>query len=430
MSKIMLSVGNESGEPALRSVSLVDYLAGFPFYIHKASDWKDPEHPSLLRPEEEGEHAHVLMSAQACFLPVLEGGGGTSFNAAIYNYQSRSDAPAVLAILSTVNGTSAQIVTNDTRGDRGRRYQRLYMNMDGKCCPLVGQLLKEWRYAKGQRENLDAPMTAEEKLHNAVMLIQVPLKHRTKDDEVYPMMMASMKMPKGGFMDEMAIDPTMLKKWEGEIEQCADCDFPDSDDEDPGAMVLYESASGQESAITPSEKRAREGDELESTRAAKKPKSTTRDAIVSVGEPTGDPFHELGAEPIKIKRDKRFPIRVTVQFYKTTTNGVADEDDMAVIAGQIAELRHRTAVAMGSLVTGEGDKNRTTEMKFGAPEWWPDFLADYDHRADFTESDEELAAIVFRNGRFVGMPNQQAVVLAYLEQRRRAQATPQNWGVV
>jgi hypothetical protein len=40
------------------------------------------------------------MSGQACFLPVPEG-GTAKFNASIYNYQTRYNDPAVLAIIAT-----------------------------------------------------------------------------------------------------------------------------------------------------------------------------------------------------------------------------------------------------------------------------------------------------------------------------------------
>jgi hypothetical protein len=172
MEKIRLLVGNEHGEP-LHSIALTEYLENFRDYLHDAGSWpkEGSEQRSLLAREKD---SHVLMSAQACFLPVPELGGEVAFNVAAYQYQSRSQAPAVLAIISGVHGTSAHVITNDASG-RGRQYQRLWFNKDGKACPFVGQLLKEWRVKKGQTTNLDAPLTDEEKLHNALLLIQVPL---------------------------------------------------------------------------------------------------------------------------------------------------------------------------------------------------------------------------------------------------------------
>jgi hypothetical protein len=397
MDKLSALVGNESGE-LLRSIPLREYLEHFPNYIHKASDWINTDTKSLLAAGD--RDTNILASAQACFLPVPEDGGKVNFNVAIYNYQSSKDAPAILAIVTSVNGTSAQIITNDTGADRGRRYQRLHINMDGKCCPLVGQLLKEWRVSRGQTENLDAPITAEEKLHNAIIVLQVPLKRSAIAKGVVPFFGVN---PEAAFLEEMAVYDS-----DGEVDEC-------------------ESAS-----INPGPKRAYFG-ERGDTRAAKKLKSTTRDAIVFVGEATGQPFLELGNPPLRIERDPRFPIRATFQFYKTTSTGVADADDMAMIAGQFAELRKRTAVAQGSLVTGVGDKDRTTMTTtagatVGAiPAWWQPFLvAHATLRGRFKETDDELAALVFRNGRFAG--DQDATGLQqYLEQRSTA-AAALAWG--
>jgi hypothetical protein len=41
---------------------------------------------------------HVIMSSQCCFLPI-ETGKETTFNVALYNYQSRKSDPAVLVIV-------------------------------------------------------------------------------------------------------------------------------------------------------------------------------------------------------------------------------------------------------------------------------------------------------------------------------------------
>ena len=55
-------------------------------------------------------------------------------------------------------------------------------------------------------------------------------------------------------------------------------------------------------------------------------------AVIGHGENEG-PFTEIANLPIE--RDPRFPVRVTVQFYKATSNGVVSEADMAEIAAQI-----------------------------------------------------------------------------------------------
>ena len=59
------------------------------------------------------------------------------------------------------------------------------------------------------------------------------------------------------------------------------------------------------------------------------------DAVIGHGPPEG-PFTEI--DGLEIERDDRYPIRVTVQFYKATSNGVVTAEDMAEIAGQIQRV--------------------------------------------------------------------------------------------
>lgn len=66
--KIPLVVGNESGEP-LRTVTLKEYLQNFRDYLHNPNDWTGSNR-SLLADRD----THVIMSAQACFLPVPKTG--------------------------------------------------------------------------------------------------------------------------------------------------------------------------------------------------------------------------------------------------------------------------------------------------------------------------------------------------------------------
>jgi hypothetical protein len=80
--------------------------------------------------------------------------------------------------------------------------------------------------------------------------------------------------------------------------------------------------------------------------------------VIGHGEVEG-PFTEIADLPIE--RDVRFPVRVTVQFYKATSNGVVSPEDMAGIAAQIERCtRMRATWAAGRLVT-EGDTGRSTE---------------------------------------------------------------------
>ena len=341
MDKILLATGDPQ-----RHVTLTEYLRHFADYLHRPSDWANEETKSLLAGERD---ANVIVSPQACFLPVAEDDRGkTEFNVHLYNYQTREDSAAVLAIVATAQGTSAQLVT-----DGSRKGQVLDMNVDGKHAPLVAQLLSTYRRAeKGitDKAALEAPLQQDEAERNVVLIIQVPLRQ---------------KKPIPVPADE--------------IEQCCDVDFDESEEE----CRIPEGAF----------------------RGMPPPRSTTRDAIVGIGAATDRPFQEL-ADGQRIERDPRFPVRVTFQFYKTTSTGVADKDDMQMISGQFAALRKRTKAApgaVGSLVTGPTEGRTTAPiLKVARPAWWPNVFATLRAtRALSSLTDEEIADKVFRNGRFM-----------------------------
>lgn len=138
--RFFLLVGNEDGR-SLRRVSLKEYLGNFRQYLSEPKSWKG-EGKSLAASRD----THVLVSAQACFLPVPKG-GKAEFNPVILNYQSYKGDPAVLAVLATRDGTSATVIDNVRDGfAAGRTWgQRLFFNMGGKRCVLTGQRLSDFR---------------------------------------------------------------------------------------------------------------------------------------------------------------------------------------------------------------------------------------------------------------------------------------------
>lgn len=283
MERIMLRVGNEKGEQALRTVSLRTYLAELRSFLHRPDGWAGIN-SSLY---DETRDSHVIVSAQACFLPVPQG-GEAKFNVNLYNYQSRTGDPAVLAIVATAQGTSAQIVNASG--------QHLYFNKNGERASFIGQRLSDNRQERGVIEEQDkgkkkqkVEMTAEEKQNNMVAIIQVPLKRKGPEDD-----------------------------WSSD-----GCEDEDEDDEccsDSDAECDVE------------------------------------DAIIKVGEAEGE-FQEIGG--LDIERDTRFPVRVTLQFYKTTSNGEINNAVVATIASQIDGARGNAAF-LSSLVV-EGDTGRPTE---------------------------------------------------------------------
>lgn len=293
-----LRVGNERGRP-LQRVSLREFLGDLRRYLHKPTSWQGRA-TSLLAPRD----THVLVSAQACFLPIPQG-GKAEFNPVLFNYQSYAGNPAVLTILATREGTSVTVIDNQRDGfEAGRTWgQRLFFNQNGDRASLTGQRISDFQ-ATSRNPNIPTTSAAAERQGlNLVMLIQVPLKQK------------------------QAMRQSMSYE--------ADLAVPMA----PGVA-----------AIKPSNVEA---------------------AVIGHGKVEG-PFSEI--DNLAIERDPNFPIRVTVQFYKATSNGVVSEADLQEIQQQIARV-YEDADFVGSLVT-EGATQRPTEYngsKQEPPNWWSDF---------------------------------------------------------
>ncbi len=113
--------------------------------------------------------------------------------------------------------------------------------------------------------------------------------------------------------------------------------------------------------------------------------SDVEEAVIGHGEVEG-PFTEI--DGLKIERDERFPIRVTVQFYKATSNGIVSEEDMQEIAGEIERV-YSEADYVGSLVVG-GGSNRPTEydgVKVEPEGWWQAFWLRLERNTGLDEFD-------------------------------------------
>lgn len=162
-------VGNEKGK-GLKRIGLQKLLEDPRRFLSKPDSWPGP-HRSLLAPRD----LKVLVSAQACFLPIPKG-GTAEFNPALFNYQSYAGEPAVLTILATREGTSVTIIDNarDSAGDWGG--QRLFFNLNGEKAAFTGERLSDFKAAGGP-SGPSAKAAGEEGL-NMVLLIQVPLKQR------------------------------------------------------------------------------------------------------------------------------------------------------------------------------------------------------------------------------------------------------------
>ncbi len=319
--KLWMLTGNEKGEEDLQPVKLTTFLENLRDYLSTPDSWAG-ERTSMMAERD----SHVLVSAQACFLPVpLE--GKAEFNPVIFNYQSREDDPAVLSILVTRTGTSVTIIDNERDGleDSGySRGQRLFLNKDGERTRLSAQRLTDFKVERGDADV--STQDARDEGLNMVMMIQVPLKQKPQ-------------IAMRGFYASAA-----------------------------GAglesFVMCASACSAELA------------------------SNVEDAVIDYGTVEG-PFTEI--DDMEIKRDPRYPVRVTVQYYKATTNGVVTEADMQEMADQINKVYEQSDY-VGSLVVDES--NRPTEHDGPRTHpfpWWHDFWMGYEEREAVSCSDALLA---------------------------------------
>lgn len=295
-------VGNQKGRP-LKRISLYEFLEDPTKYMSRPSEWRSPKKTLLA-----DRDSMVLVSAQACFLPVPKQGKAT-FNPVLFNYQSVSKDPAVLTILATREGTSMTIIDNkrDAFAEGSAWGQRLFHNQNGMRASLTGQRISDFKAQGGDKTTpMGSDRTGDAGL-NMVLLIQVPLKQKNETR-------FQGGLGGGGFGA-------------------------------PGAAA--------DSAKFKSER------------------SDVEAAVIGHGELEGI-FTET--DNLQIQRDDRFPIRVTVQFYKATSNGVVSEQDMKEIKAQIDHV-YSLSDYVGSLVT-DGRTGRVTEYegsKVQPPDWWQKF---------------------------------------------------------
>jgi hypothetical protein len=295
-------VGNERGQD-LRRVALSEVLGNLRRYLHDPNSWEGRLNSLLAQRD-----SHVLVSAQACFLPIPQEGTAT-FNPVLFNYQSYPGDPAVLTILATREGTSITVIDNQRDGfEAGHTWgQRLFFNKNGERASFTGQRFSDFEAQATASGEGNPDLAAGGEGLNLVLLIQVPLKQRE------PM------RPWGGIgmMDNLSM-----------------------------------------AAPAPSMEAARGPSDVEA-------------AVIGHG-PVEGPFTEIDGLPIE--RDPDYPIRVTVQFYKATSNGVVSEADLAEIRQQIDRV-YAEADYVGSLVV-DGPSDRPTEHDGPHQEpadWWQRF---------------------------------------------------------
>jgi hypothetical protein len=279
-----LRVGNADGSQA-RSVSIADILHDTTAFLG--------EHDGTIKGSLWNERdEHVLVSAQAAFLPVPESGEAT-FTPVIYNYQSYADNPAVLTIVATREGTSIQIVDNRD----GYMSESLFFNQEGERAPFTAVRLSDFKAGGGDGTHGSVSAANEDGL-NTVLVAQVPLKVRPRPQP---------KPPKN-------------------------------------LPMMYGAAEMEESIPFRS--------------------SDVEQAVIGHGETEGS---YKGLAGLTIERDTRFPVRVTVQFYQATSNGVVNPQDVKRLRQQIDRV-YDQADYVGSLVT-TAPTERPTDWRSTRTRW-------------------------------------------------------------
>jgi hypothetical protein len=313
-SKLFIRVGNHRDKKHLKTVPLTDVLRNLRGFASKP--WAIGGNGNLLSPRD----SHFLVSAQAVFLPIPKA-GKAEFNPVVFNYQSAPGSPAVLTLLVTRQGTSITVIENspEEASVRGRG-QELYFNDEGQRAAFTAERrtdVMERIEAQGGPKTQD-DRSALQKGADVLMLVQVPLRHR------------DVGMLPGGGGGPPAPAPSMAY----------------------GGAPKKASAAPMAAA--------------ESEAAAPAEKSDVEQAVLGHGKRRG-PFTE--GNGVVLERDPQFPIRITMQFYKATSNGVADERDLDAIARTIGSV-YEHADYVGSLVVPEGDPVRPTEWQRIPSDWF------------------------------------------------------------
>ena len=314
--RFFVRVGNERGQ-SLRSIPLTDVLKDLKAFAARPESILGDGNVFAAR------DSHFLVSAQAVFLPIPKS-GKAQFNPVLFNYQSAPGSPAVLTILVTRQGTSMQVIENKSEDATAAGWgQELYFDNKGQRAAFTAERktdVAERIAAQGGPKTED-DKTALQKGADVLFLVQVPLKHAQLGR-----LGGALPGGAGGGMAPSAPAPMPMK---------------------PSAMAK-KSASAESAAGAAD-------------------KSDVEQAVLGHGPNVG-PFNE--GHRLRLERDPKFPIRITVQFYKATSNGAVSDIDLDSISRSIGSV-YEHADAVGSLVMPDGDPRRPTAWQKVPHEWFP-----------------------------------------------------------
>jgi hypothetical protein len=306
--KLSVVVGNEKGNKMTR-ISLKEYLENISKYTSDNVE-------SMYLPRDE----KILTSSQCCILPCEK--DKVDFSVKLYNYQSYSSNPRVLVIVSSSKGTSCQIVDGNTE---------LNFNDNGQAVRYRVQRLEDDRKERGVTTT--GKITQEEKQNNVLFVYQIPLQEQ----------------PSKG---RLARGYTSYECYD-EAEGCfGGGDGLLGNDDDLGHVGSF--ASIPKNMLCSSYNLSNE--------SFKKRSRGFDHGILSVGEKLG-PYPGVG--PIKIKRDDRYPIRLTIQHYRVTDSIENITSELVKEITNDINKVYSQGENISSLVV-EGDTKRVTEPKLGS----------------------------------------------------------------
>lgn len=316
--RFFVRIGNEQGQN-LRSIPLTDVLKNLKGFASKPDSILGDGNVFAAR------DTHFLVSAQAVFLPIPKS-GKAQFNPVLFNYQSAPGFPAVLTILVTRQGTSMQVIENKSEDATAAGWgQELYFDNKGQRAAFTAERKSDvvQRIEAQGGPKTEDDKSALQKGADVLFLVQIPLKHAQLGRLGGAMPGGPMGGGGGAPMSAAA----------------------------PAAAPPAKSAAKKGGARGAS---ADEGSDVEN-------------AVLGHGPNVG-PFNE--GHSLKIERDPKFPIRITVQFYKATSNGAVSDIDLDSISRSIGSV-YEHADAVGSLVMPDGDPRRPTAWQKVPHEWFP-----------------------------------------------------------
>ncbi len=337
--RFFLRVGNADDAP-LQTMSLVNVLRDIRVLASKPDSLgNEVSKPINLFAERD---THFLVSAQAVFLPIPRKGQAT-FHPVVFNYQSAPGSPAVLVLLATREGTSAKVIENRTEDTTVQGWgQELYFNEHGSRAAFTAERRSDVKAridAQGGPRT-EADFSALGKGADILALVQIPLRHEQRG------VLAG--LPDGGLAQ--GVLPTGGPPSLGPAGSGKDGSYGYEFSDDPLAAGGF---GPNDATIRVRPGPVRTGD--------------VERAVLGHGPRLGAYREGYGT---KLVRDERFPIRITVQFYKSTSDGVVTDSDLDGITKNISSA-YEHADYVGSLVIPPGDSMRPTAWQTMPNEWFP-----------------------------------------------------------